>query len=64
MTARIGEHVGGIACVCEICIHTGHYNQMFREEEQEIASLCREDNIAMIPYSAPTNGKLTNDFLW
>ncbi len=30
----------------------GHYNLIFREEEREMAKLCREDNIAMTPYSA------------
>lgn len=28
----------------------GHYNLIFREEEREMAQLCREDNIAMTPY--------------
>src|SRR5699024_7928513 len=30
----------------------GHYNLIFREEEREMSKLCREDNIAMTPYSA------------
>ena len=30
----------------------GHYNLIFREEEREMAKLCKEDNIAMTPYSA------------
>ena len=29
----------------------GHYNLIFREEEREMARLCKEDNIAMTPYS-------------
>lgn len=36
----------------------GHYNLLFREEEREMARLCREDNIAMTPYSALASGRL------
>lgn len=36
----------------------GHYNLLFREEEREMAPLCREDNIAMTPYSALASGRL------
>ena len=36
----------------------GHYNLIFREEEREMAQLCREDNIAMTPYSALASGRL------
>lgn len=37
----------------------GHYNLIFREEEREMAPLCREDNIAMTPYSALAGGRLS-----
>ena len=37
----------------------GHYNLIFREEEREMARLCREDNIAMTPYSALASGRLS-----
>ena len=37
----------------------GHYNLIFREEEREMVKLCREDNIAMTPYSALAGGRLT-----
>ena len=37
----------------------GHYNLIFREEEREMAQLCREDNIAMTPYSALAGGRLS-----
>ena len=37
----------------------GHYNLLFREEEREMAGLCREDNIAMTPYSALAAGRLS-----
>lgn len=36
----------------------GHYNLIFREEEREMVKLCREDNIAMTPYSALAGGRL------
>ena len=36
----------------------GHYNLIFREEEREMAALCREDQIAMTPYSALAGGRL------
>ena len=36
----------------------GHYNLIFREEEREMAKLCKEDNIAMTPYSALASGRL------
>ena len=37
----------------------GHYNLIFREEEREMAKLCREDNIAMTPYSSLASGRLS-----
>ncbi len=37
----------------------GHYNLIFREEEREMAKLCREDNIVMTPYSALAGGRLS-----
>lgn len=37
----------------------GHYNLIYREEEREMAGLCREDNIAMTPYSALASGRLS-----
>lgn len=37
----------------------GHYNLVFREEEREMARLCREDNIAMTPYSSLASGRLS-----
>lgn len=36
-----------------------HYNLIFREEEREMAKLCREDQIAMTPYSALAGGRLS-----
>jgi len=36
----------------------GHYNLIFREEEREMAPMCRLDNIAMTPYSALASGRL------
>lgn len=37
----------------------GHYNLIFREEEREMEGLCKEDNIAMTPYSALAGGRLS-----
>ncbi len=37
----------------------GHYNLIFREEEREMARLCKEDNIAMTPYSSLAGGRLS-----
>ena len=37
----------------------GHYNVIFREEEREMAKLCKEENIAMTPYSALAGGRLS-----
>lgn len=37
----------------------GHYNLIFREEEREMTRLCREDHIAMTPYSALAGGRLS-----
>lgn len=37
----------------------GHYNLIFREEEREMTPLCREDDIAMPPYSALAGGRLS-----
>lgn len=41
----------------------GHYNLIFREEEREMAPYCREENIAMTPYSALAGGRLSKR-LW
>lgn len=37
----------------------GHYNLIFREEEREMAPFCKEENIAMTPYSALAGGRLS-----
>ena len=39
----------------------GHYNLLFREEEREMVPLCREDNIALTPYSALAGGRLAKN---
>lgn len=36
----------------------GHYNLIFREEEREMAGYCKEENIAMTPYSVLASGRL------
>ncbi len=38
-----------------------HYNLIMREEEREMFPYCREENIAMTPYSALASGKLSSD---
>ncbi|HIU77793.1 MAG TPA: aldo/keto reductase [Candidatus Pelethocola excrementipullorum] len=37
----------------------GHYNLIFREEEREMVPCCREENIALTPYSALAGGRLS-----
>lgn len=37
----------------------GHYNLLFREEEREMVPYCREENIALTPYSALAGGRLS-----
>lgn len=36
-----------------------HYNLLAREDERELVNLCKEDNIAMTPYSALASGRLS-----
>lgn len=36
-----------------------HYNLIFREEEREMVPFCREEHIAMTPYSALAGGRLS-----
>ena len=37
----------------------GHNNLIFREEEREMIPYCREENIALTPYSALASGRLS-----
>ncbi|MCR5468392.1 MAG: aldo/keto reductase [Lachnospiraceae bacterium] len=37
----------------------GHYNLIAREEEREMVPFCREENIALTPYSALASGRLS-----
>lgn len=37
----------------------GHYNLIFREEEREMIPFCREEGIALTPYSALAGGRLS-----
>ena len=37
----------------------GHYNLIFREEEREMTPYCREEGIALTPYSALAGGRLS-----
>ncbi len=36
----------------------GHYNLIFREEEREMVPYCKEEQIALTPYSAIASGRL------
>ena len=36
----------------------GHYNLIFREEEREMAPYCRQEGVALTPYSALAAGRL------
>lgn len=36
----------------------GHYNLLFREEEREMLPYCKEENIAITPYSPLASGRL------
>lgn len=36
----------------------GHYNLIFREEEREMVPYCKEEQIALTPYSALASGRL------
>lgn len=38
-----------------------HYNLLFREEEREMVPCCKDDNIAMTPYSSLASGRLVRD---
>ena len=37
----------------------GHYNLIFREEEREMVPYCKEEDIALTPYSALASGRLS-----
>lgn len=39
-----------------------HYNMIYREEEREMMPLCREEKIAVTPYSPLASGRLTRDW--
>lgn len=39
----------------------GHYNLIFREEEREMIPYCREEGIALTPYSALAGGRLSKE---
>jgi 1-deoxyxylulose-5-phosphate synthase len=39
-----------------------HYNLLYREEEREMLPLCKEEKIAVTPYSPLASGRLTRDW--
>lgn len=54
LNAYAAEH--GLAPIVSI---QSHYNLIAREDERELVPLCREDDIAMTPYSALAGGRLS-----
>ncbi|MCB2560753.1 aldo/keto reductase, partial [Listeria monocytogenes] len=38
-----------------------HYNMIYREEEREMIPCCRDEKIAITPYSPLASGRLTRD---
>ncbi len=38
-----------------------HYNLIYREEEREMIPFCKDENIALTPYSPLASGRLTRD---
>lgn len=39
----------------------GHYNLLFREEEREMVPFCKDQNIALTPYSPLASGRLAKN---
>ncbi len=39
-----------------------HYNMIYREEEREMIPFCRDEKIALTPYSPLASGRLTRDW--
>lgn len=39
-----------------------HYNMIYREEEREMVPFCRDEKIALTPYSPLASGRLTRDW--
>ncbi len=44
------------------CIDANHCNLMYREEEREMLPLCKEEKIALTPYSPLASGRLVRDW--
>ncbi|OKP98226.1 aldo/keto reductase [Paenibacillus sp. P46E] len=40
-----------------------HYNLIYREEEREMLPLCKDQKVAVIPYSPLAKGRLTRDWV-
>lgn len=51
--------LAGVAGFPRFISMQGHYNLIFREEEREMIPLCRQDGIALTPYSALAAGRLS-----
>lgn len=46
----------------EFSVMQGHYNLLYREEEREMNPLCKDMNVALVPYSPLAAGRLTRDW--
>ncbi|MBC1976472.1 aldo/keto reductase [Listeria booriae] len=55
---RVAERNGWIKFVSM----QNHYNMIYREEEREMIPFCRDEKIAVTPYSPLASGRLTRDW--
>lgn len=46
----------------EFSVMQGHYNLVYREEEREMNAYCREEGIALVPYSPLAAGRLAREW--
>ncbi len=55
----LGNYLGAIKRFVSM---QDHLNLLYREEEREMLPLCREEKIAVTPYSPMASGRLTRDW--
>lgn len=46
----------------EFSLMQNHYNLLYREEEREMIPLCKDQGVALVPYSPLAAGRLTRDW--
>lgn len=56
------NHVAGKNGWTKFVSMQNHYNLLYREEEREMIPLCKEEKIAVTPYSPLASGRLTRDW--